>query len=259
MISKTQIDKLGDRLRKDTVGEEDLRTLDEYRRSFSGAYDFVVGTIRGELEVEPTGRPAKSTPSISEKLQRESIRLTQIQDIAGCRVIVADIGEQERVVRAIQRLFAQSQIVDRRDQPSHGYRAVHIIVHRQKRWVEIQVRTLLQHVWAELSEKLADLIHPEIKYGKGDEFIVAAILGSSQSLATHEEGELQVAVLEQEVSDMLSVNDVSESNKEKLLRLRKEIAEIRHRQGETREKMLQILGDVIQTVSITGDDNVISD
>jgi ppGpp synthetase/RelA/SpoT-type nucleotidyltranferase len=33
--------------------------------------------------------------------------------------------------------------------------------------VEIQVRILMQHWWAELSEKLSDTIDPEIKYGGG--------------------------------------------------------------------------------------------
>jgi hypothetical protein len=41
-ISKTQIDRLGDRLRKGNITDEDLRLLDEYRRSFSGAYETVV-------------------------------------------------------------------------------------------------------------------------------------------------------------------------------------------------------------------------
>jgi len=36
-ISKTQIDRLGDRLRKGNIHEDDLRLLDIYRRSFSDA------------------------------------------------------------------------------------------------------------------------------------------------------------------------------------------------------------------------------
>jgi putative GTP pyrophosphokinase len=86
-MSKTQIDRLGDRLKKGNITEDDLRLLDQYRRSFTEAYEFVVGAIRKELSLEPTGRPAKSTTSIADKLRRESIRLTQIQDIAGCRLI----------------------------------------------------------------------------------------------------------------------------------------------------------------------------
>lgn len=37
--------------------------------------------------------------------------------------------------------------------------------------VEVQIRTELQHLWAELSEKLADRYGEEIKYGGGNESI----------------------------------------------------------------------------------------
>lgn len=74
-FTKTQIDRLGDRLRKGNINEDELRMLDLYRRSFTEAYDAVIGTIRKELSLEPTGRSAKSTTSISEKLRRESIRV----------------------------------------------------------------------------------------------------------------------------------------------------------------------------------------
>ena len=97
-VSKSQIDRLGDRLRTADINEEDFRLLDHYRLSFREAFEFVVRRIRDDLGFEPTGRPAKSTTSISEKLRRETIRLTQIQDIAGCRIVTPDILEQELVV-----------------------------------------------------------------------------------------------------------------------------------------------------------------
>jgi putative GTP pyrophosphokinase len=166
--SRTQIDRLGDRLKHGHVDAADLRLLDEYRRSFSGAHDVVVHTIRQQFALEPTGRRAKSTAAIIDKLRRESIRLSQIQDIAGCRLIVSDVPEQNRVVASLQTLFDEVDVVDRRDRPSHGYRAVHVIVGVNGKTVEVQVRSQLQHLWAELSEKLADVSDPELKYGGGD-------------------------------------------------------------------------------------------
>jgi ppGpp synthetase/RelA/SpoT-type nucleotidyltranferase len=166
-FSKTQIDRLGDRIREASLTETDLRLLDEYRRSFGEAYETVVGTIRDQLQLEPTGRPAKSTSSIIEKLHRESIRLSQVQDIAGCRVIVADVAEQESVVASLRAAFPGTTVIDRRLNPSYGYRAVHVIPKVSEKLVEIQVRTALQHLWAELSEKLSDVIDPAIKYGQG--------------------------------------------------------------------------------------------
>ncbi len=183
-LTKTQVDRLGDRLRKGNITEADLRLLDQYRRSFTEAYEVVVDAIRNELGLEPTGRPAKSTTSISDKLRRESIRLTQIQDIAGCRLIVTDIANQESVIQSLTSLFEHTAISDRREKPSHGYRAVHVIVNSQGKLIEIQVRTELQHLWAEVSEKGSDIIDPAIKYGGGDEDF-QRMLTIASTVATH--------------------------------------------------------------------------
>ena len=85
-LSKTQVDRLGDRLRKGIVAEEDLQQLDAYRRSYAGAYDDVVAIIRDSMLLEPTGRPAKSTTSIIEKLAgRQS-------GSAKCRISLAAVS-----------------------------------------------------------------------------------------------------------------------------------------------------------------------
>lgn len=61
LISKSQIDRLGDRLRKDPTVKDDLILLDSYRRSFGEIYETVVRAIRDRLGLEVSGRPAKST------------------------------------------------------------------------------------------------------------------------------------------------------------------------------------------------------
>ena len=164
--SKTEIDRLGDRLRK-AVSPADLRALDAYRRTFSPAYDSVLREIRETMGMDISGRPAKSTSAIIEKLNRESIRLSQIQDIAGCRVVVDNRATQDSLALAIVSRYASAHIADRRETPSHGYRAVHVIVRVDGHPIEVQIRTQLQHLWAELSEKAADRHGFGLKYGKG--------------------------------------------------------------------------------------------
>jgi len=193
-LSKTQIDRLGDRLRKYSgqalvLQAKDLRLLDEYRRSFGAAYEIVVRTIRDQLQLEPTGRPAKSTTSIIDKLHRETVRLSQIQDIAGCRVIVDDVLEQDRVVDSLCRVFPETSVIDRRADPSHGYRAVHVIAKISGMVVEIQVRTELQHSWAEFSEKLSDTFDPSIKYGGGPREFRTLLTEFSDTVAGIEKAE----------------------------------------------------------------------
>ena len=196
MATRSQLDRLGDRLKGGDFGESDLRTFDEYRRSFAGPYEHVIETTRRVSGLQPTGRPAKSTTSVIEKLNRESIRLTQIQDIAGCRLIVADLDQQDATVSRLQEALTDVATIDRRGKPSHGYRAVHLVARHEGLSVEIQVRTRLQHTWAEISEKLADTIDPAIKYGGGPGKLPELLETSSSTFARGEENLRQIKRLE---------------------------------------------------------------
>jgi putative GTP pyrophosphokinase len=185
-ISKSQIDKLGERLRASRESEDDLRMLDAYRRSFNEQYEHVIRLVRERLNLSSTGRPAKSTTSIREKLQRESVRLSQIQDIAGCRIIVDDVAAQDKVTARIMAEFPRVTMVDRRLNPSHGYRAVHLIVHCDDKLIEIQCRTQMQHLWSQLSERLADVVDPALKYGSGPESALVLLAKTSELVAQSE-------------------------------------------------------------------------
>jgi putative GTP pyrophosphokinase len=224
-FSKTQIDRLGDRLRKGSPSEEDLKLLDEYRRSFGDAYELVVGIIRDQLNLEPTGRPAKSTSSLVEKLHRESIRLSQVQDIAGCRVVVANVPEQERIVASLVAVLSGASVIDRRANPSYGYRAVHVIAHVSGKLVEIQIRTPLQHLWAELSEKFADSSNPSVKYGGGEDDLREVLTLTSGTVAHFEDLEMRVAHLKK---TRTSKKGLLETQKDYNARLRKIRTEMRH-------------------------------
>lgn len=195
-LSKTQIDRLGERLKRGPHTESDLRLLDDYRRSFSEAYEAVVRTIRQRGEF-PTGRLAKSTVSIVEKLRRESIRLSQMQDIAGCRVVVGNVVEQEQFVGFLRTDFPGATVMDRRDNPSYGYRAVHIIAEISGKPIEIQFRSSLQHLWEEVSEKSSDVLDPTIKHGGGPDWWRGSLTKISEWVAAYEKLEkIQVAAYE---------------------------------------------------------------
>jgi putative GTP pyrophosphokinase len=233
--SKTQIDRLGERLKRGAFEKSDLIFLDTYRRSFSPAYETVVQTIRDETELEPSGRPAKSTNSLIEKLKRESIRLTQVQDIAGCRVIVPDVLEQDRIVGSLLfGAFHEARIVDRREEPSYGYRAVHIVVEIFGKMVEIQVRTTFQHIWAEISEKYADLYGTDIKYGAGREEIRRLLETLSKYIATYEDLEYALGWLE-ESDEVREMQERMRGVREDLAgTLDEEISRIDNEKGEKR-------------------------
>ena len=243
-ISKAQIDRLGERLRRGPHTESDLRLLDDYRRSFAEAYEVVVGTIRRRGEF-PTGRPAKSTDSIVEKLRRESIRLSQMQDIAGCRVVVANVVQQEKFVASLRADFPGAAVVDRRDKPSHGYRAVHLIAEVSGKPMEVQVRTSLQHLWAEVSEKCSDVLDPAIKYGGGPESWRVSLQSSSDAVAAYERLETTMLwafeKLEARVNEQPKLSAMAEAVRGELTRLQGEMAVMWHKIAEQLNEMIASL------------------
>lgn len=83
-------------------------------------------------------------------------------------MLVTDLKAQDALVAQLSTAFDNAVVVDRRNNPSHGYRAVHLVVTIKNRMVEIQVRTSLQQFWAVLSEKVADKFGNAIKYGGGE-------------------------------------------------------------------------------------------
>ena len=65
-LSKTQLDKLGDRLRSGSRDEADIRSLNEYRQSFRPAFESVMDSLN-HLRLEKTGR-MKTVGAIVDKL-----------------------------------------------------------------------------------------------------------------------------------------------------------------------------------------------
>ena len=167
LLTATQVNKLGDRLRGAALTEPDLRLLSEYRNSFAAASSEIAAVLRAEFQLAPTARPAKSTRAILAKLQREGTRLATMQDVAGCRVVVKNRIEQRALMHRLTQRFTDYKLIDRIAKPSHGYRALHLIVRLQGRCVEVQVRTELQHLWAQVCESVADRVGIEFKYGGG--------------------------------------------------------------------------------------------
>ena len=187
-LSVSQIERLGARLRQE-VTASDLALLRELRDSYRPALDAVVAEVHAILEfagIPPTvaTRPAKTTRSIIAKLHRERTNLARMQDIAGCRVVVPLLENQEVLLAALADRHPDWRVDDRRQRPSHGYRAVHLITPRP-RPVEIQVRTIVQQVWAAISEAL-DRRHEGIKYGQGPADLIEELQKYSANLARWE-------------------------------------------------------------------------
>ncbi|MGH8898056.1 MAG: hypothetical protein ACRDZ4_13810 [Egibacteraceae bacterium] len=129
-MTKGEIDRIGDRLRATgPITQEDLRALQALRSQHADALDSAAAILRERLQLRPTRR-LKTVNTLVEKLQRQrSMRLSRMQDIAGMRVVLPGTrDDQDRVVEQICSQFERAKVIDRRANPSCGYRAVHVIV-----------------------------------------------------------------------------------------------------------------------------------
>lgn len=183
MLSKTQVDRLGERLRKGTPADGDEDLLAEFIARHAAG----LAEARTRIDAVPFLRTLQSSRveriktrgTLVEKLVRERSRLSSVQDVAGTRIILpptlpslitrmrSSREDQDDVVASLVQEFEGAKVSDRRLSPSHGYRAVHVIVPTSAGvLVEIQVRTAVQQAWAESNERLADVVGREIRYGE---------------------------------------------------------------------------------------------
>ncbi|MGJ8670871.1 MAG: RelA/SpoT domain-containing protein [Oceanococcus sp.] len=120
--------------------------------------------------------------SISRKLQRfDRMSLKNMQDIGGCRVIVATEKKLEQVVRDLRKLpefKTSSGTVRSKDYVSNpkpdGYRSYHLIGKFSDgkipaRNIEVQIRTRIQHYWATALEIVDLFTNQALKSNQGDE------------------------------------------------------------------------------------------
>ena len=108
------------------------------------------------------------------KLTREGVssKLARLEDIGGVRVVVPTLVELNVVLDHIHKVWNKQDCIKRErdliDRPRDtGYRAYHVIVERNQRRIEVQLRTRLQHDWADSIERLGRQIGIELKTGEG--------------------------------------------------------------------------------------------
>lgn len=122
-----------------------------------------------------SARRLKRIPSIIRKLSRfKGMKLRSMQDIGGCRAILKNQKAVTKAVRALKQrksLRIKDYIKSPKDD---GYRGIHLIgdfsgKHGQKRSIEIQLRTKIQHSWATAVEIIDLFTGQAIKSSQGNE------------------------------------------------------------------------------------------
>ncbi len=175
MPSKSQINKCGELVRQCIYeGQEvDPDVLDNALvviRSFREAHAYPLvkvrlglrSMIRTERAHEAIGQRLKRVPRIVRKLQRTAssptgrTALARLEDIGGVRAVLSDGPELDRVRQRIERNWSNVFARPPRDYianpKAEGYRAVHLVVVRDGRAIEVQLRTRGQQQWADAAE-----------------------------------------------------------------------------------------------------------
>ena len=157
-FSGNEIKRLGNRLRDGSREEKDIQMLEELRASFDPLLICMSARVdellaKAKFRFLLSGR-SKRTKSIIRKLQRSQnhgMDLSRMGDLVGLRVILPSLAEQDRALKTLTDELEEKRINDYRS-GERPYRSVHVVVKAGAKMVEIQLRTLPQHVWAVESE-----------------------------------------------------------------------------------------------------------
>lgn len=172
-LSRSAIDALGKRLARAVIADpKDLQQLSAYQRDCTETLEQTLRVIAESVQHAPprdvpvyVTHRVKTVETLIDKLRRGTA-LSRMQDLVGIRVVGEfGLSGQDELVDRLYRRFPKAKVDDRRVHPSYGYRAVHVVPKIEGFWIEIQVRTNLQHAWANATEQLADQWGRAIRYG----------------------------------------------------------------------------------------------
>jgi ppGpp synthetase/RelA/SpoT-type nucleotidyltranferase len=196
IFSKSKTDLAGDILRTISSSDEEKNHALEVLSNWRGAHSYPMHVFKQRLKnvsekIDQDALSAqrlKRVPSIIRKLNRKykgkkaTMKLTQMQDIAGCRAIMSDVS---LVKELYQKYYIKSDMKHKRlnekDYISYpkkdGYRSIHLIYryHSDKEGridfngllIEVQIRSKLQHIWATAVETVDFFTRQAIKSNQG--------------------------------------------------------------------------------------------
>lgn len=207
-ISNNAADRAGDVLRAwltypitsfaDLSGAEQDRiakaigAVDEYRgmhavpmTSVTMGIRSMVRTVRGNSEIRPGQRFKRFDRIVAKLLRFPRMRLSQMEDIGGCRVILPTTDEVYAVLQRVRHNWKdEADVTDYiADPKADGYRGIHVVYKRGGRLIEVQLRTERQHEWAEAIESSSPRVGFNLKDGGGPADLREYFKAASERLA----------------------------------------------------------------------------
>ena len=148
------------------------------------------------VETPEVTQRLKRFSTILHKLQREpGMPLARMEDIGGVRAILPTQTQVLAVVEMLNKadrwtIRRQRHYIEGRDPgpKSDGYRAVHLVIAKNECFVEIQLRTPRQDVWAQSVEQDTRRLRADLKFGSGPDDLREYYRMSSEYFAMIELG-----------------------------------------------------------------------
>jgi hypothetical protein len=207
--SKTRINKCGDALRRlvytndyprvdDAEIDEAIRVVSTFRAAHAYPMQKIRyglrSMVRTEGAQEVLAQRLKRVPRIIRKLHRmEKTNLARLEDIGGCRAVLANGPELERVRARVVKNWRHEFGREPRDYISQpkaiGYRAVHFVVKRDDRAIEVQLRTRGQQAWADAVEQADARLKLNLKDGTGPAEMVEYFSAAGEVIYLREYGQ----------------------------------------------------------------------
>lgn len=181
-----------------------LEVLNNWRASHSFPLNTLQMLLRGRARSVYShalvAQRLKRVPSVIDKLRRlPTMRLSQMQDIGGCRAVVRSVRQLERLKSSFDRLPTKHTRFNEKDYVARpaisGYRSIHLIYRFSSdrnpefngHLIELQLRSQLQHAWATAVETVGTFLQQSLKASMGSEDWLRFFALASAAFA-HEEG-----------------------------------------------------------------------
>lgn len=207
IFSKNRVNAAGRRARQEASTVEDMEVIENWRASHAHVLNAFQTTLRNKNDgAAQIVQRLKRMPTILDKLKRRpKFSLSEMQDVAGCRLIFDDIESlydfRERFLRS-RISHPHLSLGSRYDYiispKEDGYRGLHEVFSYKSRkaagapWaglrVEIQFRTSAQHAWATAVEVAGFLTKNDPKFGRGSREYLSFFQLTSEVLARRCEG-----------------------------------------------------------------------
>jgi ppGpp synthetase/RelA/SpoT-type nucleotidyltranferase len=246
-FSKTQLKDVSRALRIDLPfgsDEEQQRALDVFAvaNAWRDSHVYPMTVMRRTLAAQVrksgvhavTAARVKQMRSIRKKVREQTIGIDRMQDLGGCRVIVTTMAQVDSVAAMCLNAFPHDFVRQKdytREIKELGYRSNHMIYRFRPRddeeavfegrFIELQIRTRLQHSWATAAEAIGVFRNEDFKHGEGDpkwlrllrlaadEFALTEGCISDETLTRRKQRVAEIRDLDQDIDALRTLESVN--------------------------------------------------